>query len=56
MKKKTYEKPTCSVYELKHHTMILCASDPQSTPPDVEETDGWLGYAPGIDTNGNHLA
>ena len=54
MKKKTYEKPTCSVYELKHHTMLLCGSE---TPPnDSKETDDWLGYAPGIDTNGNHLA
>ena len=46
MKKKTYEKPTCSVYELKHHTMILCASDPQSTPPDdedIKDYDDFLG-------------
>ena len=55
MKKKAYEKPTCSVYELKHSTMILCAS-PTDTPPDGPEYDDWLGYAPGIGKNGNRLA
>ena len=43
MKKKAYEKPTCRVYDLKHRTMILCAS-PTSTPPnDVPDYDDWLG-------------
>lgn len=40
--KNIYQKPTCSVYDIKHRTMILCSS-PASTPPDSPDYDDWLG-------------
>ena len=40
MKKRTYEKPTCKVVQLKHRTMLLAGSP---TPPnDVPDYGDWL--------------
>jgi hypothetical protein len=48
MKKRTYEKPTCKVVQLKHRTMLLAGSS-----PDAPDHDDWLGYNSG---NMNNLA
>ena len=42
MKKKAYEKPTCRVYDLKDHTMLLCGST-TDTLPDSPDYGDWLG-------------
>ena len=44
MKKKTYEKPTCKVILLQHHTMLLTGSNPVRSVP-----DGWGWGDPGDD-------
>ena len=41
MKKKTYEKPTMTVVELRHRTCLLQAS---ATPPnEIPDYDDWFG-------------
>ncbi len=62
MKKKIYEKPTMTVVGLQHRTCLLQASGEQQPesgeqqPEDVPYYNDWLGYAPGIDKDGNHSA
>ena len=50
--KKEYIKPSCRVYQLSSVHQLLSGSYRQN--PDEQESDDWLNFVPGLDSEGKN--